>query len=60
MTDALWCSMETARRARDVAWLERVRRTYGSEPVLQYFQTPLIADNALGKTIDEVGGGAAA
>lgn len=52
--------METARRARDVAWLERVRRTYGSEPVLQYFQTPLIADNALGKTIDEVGGGAAA
>ena len=47
----LWRSMEAARRARDVAWLERVRRTYGSEPTVQYFETPLVADNALGKTI---------
>lgn len=47
----LWRSMEAARRARDAAWLERVRRTYGSEPIVQYFETPLVADNALGKTI---------
>lgn len=44
-----------ARRARDAAWLERVRRNYGSEPVVQYFETPLIVDNALGETIDEGG-----
>ncbi len=47
----LWRSMEAARRARDADWLERVRRTYGSEPTVQYFETPLVADNALGKTI---------
>lgn len=49
----LWRSMEAARRARDAAWLERVRRTYGSEPVIQYFTTPLIVDNALGRTLEE-------
>ena len=49
----LWRTMEAARRARDAAWLERVRRTYGSEPVVQYFETPLVADNAIGETIDE-------
>ena len=31
----LWRSMDAARRARDAAWLEPVRRTYGSEPVMQ-------------------------
>jgi hypothetical protein len=49
----LWRSMDAARRARDPAWLERVRRTYCSEPIVQYFETPIIADNALGPTIDE-------
>ncbi len=47
----LWRSMEAARRARDAAWLDRVRRTYGSEPTVQYFETPLVADNAIGQTI---------
>ena len=47
----LWRSMEAARRARDAAWLDRVRRTYGSEPIVQYFETPLVADNAIGQTI---------
>jgi hypothetical protein len=32
-----------------------VRATYGSEPVVQYFETPLVADNALGETIGERG-----
>jgi hypothetical protein len=39
----LWRSMEAARRARDAAWLDRVRRTYGSKPIMQYFETPLVA-----------------
>jgi hypothetical protein len=49
----LWRNMEAARRARDQAWRERVRLTYGSEPVVQYFATPLVVDNALGRTIEE-------
>lgn len=48
----LWRSMEAAWLARDARWLERVRRTYGNEPMVQYFETPLVADNALGATID--------
>ena len=51
----LWRSMEAARRARDAAWLDRVRRTYGSEPTVQHFETPLVAENAIGETIDEAG-----
>lgn len=51
----LWRSMEAAKRARGPEWLDRVRRTYGSEPSVLYFDTPLIADNALGQTIDEAG-----
>jgi hypothetical protein len=49
----LWRTLEAAQRARNDAWLERVRATYGSEPVVQYFETPLVADNALGEIIDE-------
>lgn len=52
----LWRSLDAAQRARNAAWLERVRATYGSEPVVQYFETPLVADNALGETIDEGAG----
>lgn len=48
-----WRSMEAARRARGPEWMDRVRRVYGSEPTVQYFETPLVADNALGETIDE-------
>ena len=40
---------------RDAVWLEQVRSTYGSEPTVQYFETPLVADNALGKTIIDEG-----
>lgn len=50
----LWRSMDAARRARGAAWLDRVRHTYGSEPSLQYFETPLVADNAMGQTTDEL------
>jgi hypothetical protein len=30
----LWRDMSAARRARDDTWFERVRRNYGSEPVV--------------------------
>lgn len=49
----LWRNMAAAQHARDDAWRERVCRTYGSEPVVQYFVTPLVVDNALGRTIED-------
>ncbi|MDE2007510.1 MAG: hypothetical protein KGI51_13150 [Rhodospirillales bacterium] len=49
----LWRSIEAARRARDEAWRERVRRSYGSDPVVQYFTTPIVVDNELGRTIED-------
>jgi hypothetical protein len=49
----LWRSLAAAQRARNTTWLERVRRTYGSEPVVQYFATPLVVDNALGRTLED-------
>ncbi|MGE0766137.1 MAG: monooxygenase [Hyphomicrobiaceae bacterium] len=47
-----WRTMEAALRARGPEWMERVRRTYRAEPSVAYFETPLVADNALGETID--------
>jgi monoamine oxidase len=38
----LWRGLAAAQRARNTTWLERVRRTYGCEPVVQYFATPLV------------------
>jgi len=43
----LWRTMDGARCARNAAWLERVRTTCGSKPVVQYFETPMVADNSL-------------
>lgn len=47
----LWRSVEAARRLRDAAWLERIRCTFGSEPTVQYFETPLVTDTTIGQTI---------
>lgn len=50
----LWNNREAAERAHDDAWRQRVLDTYGSEPVIRYFDTPLVVDNALGRTIESV------
>ena len=49
----LWKTRAAAVRAHDDAWRQRVRNQYGSEPTLQYFETPLVVDNLLGQTIEE-------
>jgi len=49
----LWLNRASAERAHDEAWRQRIRSTYGSEPRVQYFETPLVVDNALGKVISE-------
>ncbi|MCD6680668.1 MAG: hypothetical protein LT102_08455 [Burkholderiaceae bacterium] len=49
----LWKTKAAADAAHDDTWLEGVRTKYGSTPTRQFFETPLIVDNALGQTIEE-------
>ena len=48
----LWPSVEAAQRGHDAAWRARIRQMYGSEPVIRYFETPLIVDNSQDQLID--------
>jgi hypothetical protein len=48
----LWKDRHSAEVAHGTAWRERVLRMYGSEPEIQYFDTPLVVDNALGQVIE--------
>ncbi len=48
----LWPSVEAAQRGHDATWRARIRQIYGSEPVIRYFETPLIVDNAQDQLID--------
>ncbi len=48
----LWPSVEAAQRGHNEAWRARIKAMYGSEPVIRYFETPLIVDNALDQLID--------
>ena len=48
-----WHNREAADKAHDAAWRERLMATYGTTPTIRYFETPLIADNALGETVHE-------
>lgn len=48
----LWEDRAAAEQAHDAAWRQRLRDAYGSEPVIRYFDTPLVVDNALGRTIE--------
>ncbi len=41
----LWPSVEAAQRGHDAAWRARIKEMVGSEPVIRYFETPLIVDN---------------
>ena len=48
----LWPSVEAAQRGHNAAWRARIKDMYGSEPVIRYFDTPLIVDNAQDQLID--------
>jgi hypothetical protein len=48
----LWPDIGAARRAHDSAWCEMIRKTFGSEPVIQYFETPFLVDNARGEIVE--------
>lgn len=55
----LWKDRASAEVAHDEAWRQRIRSTYGSEPRIRYFDTPLVVDNALGKLVEQGVGGTA-
>ena len=44
----LWRDVDAARRWHDDEWRSFVVELYGSEPVIRYFETPLVVDNAAG------------
>ena len=50
----LWKNKAAATRAHDEAWRKKIIELYGSEPVIRYFETPLVVDNALQDIIEEV------
>jgi hypothetical protein len=48
----LWPDRAAAERAHDAAWRQRIVDAYGHPPVIRYFETPLVVDNALGRVIE--------
>src|ERR1700730_10731860 len=47
----LWESREAAERVYNAEWRKMITDRYGSAPELSYFETPVIVDNEVGKTI---------
>lgn len=44
----LWKSREVAEQWYSPEWREHIVRTYGAEPQVQYFETPVVVDNITG------------
>lgn len=49
----LWKNREAAEKAHGEEWRQRLWDTYGCEPSIRYFETPLVADNALERIVSE-------
>jgi len=47
----LWQNQAAALEAHGEEWRRSVMKTFGSVPVIRYFETPLVVDNALQQTI---------
>ncbi len=48
----LWKSREDAERIYTAEWRQFISKTYGAEPKVEYFETPVIVDN-LAKSIEK-------
>ena len=46
----LWKSRANAEALYTQEWKQMIKEKYGSEPVLSYFESPVIADNQYGET----------
>ena len=49
----LWKNIEAAKRGHGPAFQEQIRSTYGAEPEFQYFETPIVINNAAKQVIDD-------
>jgi hypothetical protein len=47
----LWESREAADRLYTSEWRKMIADRYGAAPEISYFETPVVVDNTLGKTI---------
>ena len=47
----LWESREAAERVYNAEWRKMITERYGAAPEISYFETPVVVDNTLGKTI---------
>ena len=47
----LWESRDAAERVYNDEWRKMITERYGSAPEISFFETPVIVDNTLGKTI---------
>jgi hypothetical protein len=48
-----WKSMDHARKLYDPQWRAFVTGKYGSEPSVQYFESPVLVDNMAGEIIQD-------
>jgi hypothetical protein len=44
----LWKSRADAERMYTSEWRQFISRTYGADPQVQYFETPVVVDNVVG------------
>jgi hypothetical protein len=47
----LWESREAAECVYNAEWRKMITERYGAPPEISYFETPVVVDNTLGKTI---------
>lgn len=50
-----WNSVADAKRWHGEEFRQRILALFGSEPTYQYFETPVLVDNAAGRVIDDTG-----
>ena len=49
----LWPSKSDALAAHDAAWCDMAEQVYGSRPRFEYFETPIVVDNAAGAIVKD-------
>ena len=49
----LWRDVSAAKRWHDDAWKAKAAEIYGSIPVIRYFETPIVVDNAAKTIVEE-------
>jgi hypothetical protein len=48
----LWRNIEAAKKARGPAFEEAIESIFGSKPEFQYFEAPIVIDNAAKEVLD--------